>query len=307
MGIFGKNKHSQKRAVFTSNKQIEQTLMIPENQENTPDSEHHEEMPVSEKLWEKCPKCQHILYKDDVKENLLVCSSCGYHFRLSARKRIRITADEGSFVEFNENLIGGNPLDFPGYQEKIDGIREKTKQKEGIVTGECTIGGQPCVIAVMDSYFMMGSMGAAVGEKFALAAERAIEKKLPLVAFTTSGGARMQEGLVSLMQMAKTSAMVAKLDEAGLLYLVVLTDPTTGGVTASFAMLGDIMLAEPKATVGFAGRRVIEQTVKQTLPDEFQTSEFVLEKGFIDMIVDRKDLKDTIAKILKMHSGGEAK
>jgi acetyl-CoA carboxylase carboxyl transferase subunit beta len=214
--------------------------------------------------------------------------------------------DRGSFQEFNADLIGANPLDYPGYEEKLAELRKKTGLSEAIVTGECAIGGNPCVLAVMDGYYMMGSMGAAVGEKFTRAAEAAIEKKLPLVAFTVSGGARMQEGLISLMQMAKTSAALAKLDEAGLLYVVVLTDATTGGVTASFAMLGDVILAEPGAIIGFAGKRVIEQTVKQTLPEGFQRTEFLFKKGFVDMIVERKNIRDSLAKILKLHAGGES-
>ena len=301
MGLFSKSKHSQKRQVYTYNREVQKAI---------PPVLHEPEKPLSDdeaippKMWERCPGCNSILYSEDVHKTLMVCTQCGYHFRLHARERIAITADEGSFDELNENLIGANPLAFPDYEKKQQLIREKLKQKEGIVTGKCTIGGNPCILAVMDCHYMMGSMGAALGEKFTRAAEAALEQKIPLVVFTASGGARMQEGLVSLMQMAKTSAVLTKLDEAGILYITVLTDPTTGGVTASFAMLGDIALAEPGAIIGFAGRRVIEQTVKQTLPDNFQKSEFALETGFVDKIVKRQDMKRTLSELLKMHSGG---
>ncbi len=270
----------------------EQQLAVPEA--------HPIEQPLGD-MWERCPSCASVLYADDLAANLRVCTKCAHHFRLSARERIGYTADEGSFMEFNAGMVGGDPLGFPGYTKKLDKMREATGESEGIVTGECRINGYPCVIAVMDGFFMMGSMGAALGEKFTLAVERAIEKRLPLIAFTVSGGARMQEGLVSLMQMSKTAAALGKLDEAGLLYMVVLTDPTTGGVTASFAMLGDITIAEPEATIGFAGRRVIEQTVKQSLPKGFQKAEFLMEKGFIDVIATRGELKDTLALLLGLH------
>lgn len=252
-------------------------------------------------LWEKCPSCGSVLYVEDLDANLRVCPDCNYHYRLSAKDRIRITADEGSFEEINPNLSGTDPLSFPGYAEKMAATEQKYDTNEAIITGTCTIGGNPCVLAVMDGYFIMGSMGAAVGEKFALAAERALADRVPLIAFTVSGGARMQEGLVSLLQMSKTSAVLTRLDEAGIPYFVVLTDPTTGGVTASFGMLGDITIAEPGALVGFAGRRVVEQTVRQTLPPDFQHSEFLLEKGFVDAIVSRGELKDTLSNILALH------
>lgn len=252
-------------------------------------------------MWEKCVSCGEILYADDLQSNLKVCPKCGYHFRLTARQRVMITADEGSFEEFAGNICGKNPLDFPTYDEKLRTARAFTGQNDAIMTGAAKIGGHECILCAMDSQFMMGSMGAVVGEKMALAAEKAIEKQLPLVVFTVSGGARMQEGMVSLMQMAKVSAVIGKLQEAKQLYVVVLTDPTTGGVTASFAMLGDITLSEPNALVGFAGRRVIEQTVRQTLPKEFQRSEFLQEKGFIDHIVHRKEMVNTIKTILALH------
>jgi len=306
MGIFDRNKHSQKRRVYTSNQQIDIPIKNALVNVHTYQQRQDTAGAIPDKMFEKCPGCARAVFGEDLTDNLHVCTYCGHHFRMPARERIEITADPGSFEEFGETLVGGNPLEYPGYEEKLDGLREKTGLTEAIVTGECTIGGNPCVLAVMDGYFMMGSMGAAVGEKFTRAAERAVEKKLPLVTFTVSGGARMQEGLVSLMQMAKTSAVLTKMDEAGLLYLVVLTDATTGGVTASFAMLGDITLAEPDAIVGFAGKRVVEQTVKQALPEHFQKSEFVYQKGFIDRIVQRKELKDILTSILKLHAGGDA-
>jgi acetyl-CoA carboxylase carboxyl transferase subunit beta len=307
MGIFDRNKHSQKRRVYTSNQQID--IPIKNALVNVHTYQQRQETPnaaIPGNMFEKCPGCARAVFGEDLAENLHVCTYCGHHFRMPARERIAITADEGSFVELDGDLVGANPLEYPGYEEKLDGLRKKTGLSEAIVTGECVIGGNACVLAVMDGYFMMGSMGAAVGEKFTRAAERAAEKKLPLITFTVSGGARMQEGLISLMQMAKTSAVLTKMDEAGLLYLVVLTDATTGGVTASFAMLGDITLAEPNAIVGFAGKRVVEQTVKQTLPDNFQKSEFVYQKGFIDRIVERKEMKDVLVKLLKFHAGGDA-
>lgn len=260
---------------------------------------------ASDKLvgkWVKCDSCKEILYKEDVKNNFSVCPNCGKHFRLSARRRIAQVIDEGTFYELNENMQTLDPLNFKGYMDKIKVLQEKTKIQEAIKTGIGQIEGIDVAIGVMDSNFMMGSMGSVVGEKIACLIEEAISKKLPLILFCVSGGARMQEGIVSLMQMAKTSNSLAKLDEAGLLYISVLTDPTTGGVTASFAMLGDIILAEPDALIGFAGPRVIEQTMKQTLPEGFQKSEFLLEHGFIDKIVERKDMKNTLAQILRLHT-----
>ena len=223
------------------------------------------------------------------------------YFRLSSRRRIRQIADEGTFKEIGEDILTKDPLNFDGYLRKVNLLKEKTKISEAVKCGICEIEGEKTVLAVMDGNFLMGSMGSAVGERITLAIETAIKKKLPIVIFCVSGGARMQEGLVSLMQMAKTSAAIEKLNKAGLLYISILTDPTTGGVTASFASLGDIILAEPKALIGFAGPRVIEQTIKKTLPEGFQSSEFLLEHGFIDKIVERKDMKETIAKLIRMH------
>ncbi len=251
--------------------------------------------------WVKCDACKEILYKDEVHKNYSVCPNCGKHFRLSARRRISQIIDEGTFVEINKDMEIRNPLNFEGYSKKIESLQEKTHIKEAVTTGFGEINGEKVVIAVMDGNFIMGSMGSVVGEKITYSIEEAIKNKLPLIIFCVSGGARMQEGIISLMQMAKTSAALARLDEAGLLYISVLTDPTTGGVTASFASLGDIILAEPNALIGFAGPRVIEQTIKQKLPDGFQKSEFLLEHGFIDKIVERKDMKDTLYKILQLH------
>ncbi len=251
--------------------------------------------------WVKCDACKEIIYKDELHANLSVCPNCGKHFRLSARRRIKQIADEGTFKEIGKNILTTDPLEFKGYMKKVEGLREKTKIDEAVKCGTCEIEGEKAVLGVMDGNFLMGSMGKAVGERITLAIETAIKKKLPLIMFCVSGGARMQEGIISLMQMAKTSSAIAKLNKAGLLYISVLTDPTTGGVTASFASLGDIILAEPKALIGFAGPRVIEQTIKQKLPEGFQRSEFLLEHGFIDKIVERKDMKETIAELLRLH------
>ena len=256
---------------------------------------------VPDGTWVKCDKCGKILYKKYLTDNLNVCSNCNHYFRLGAFERIAMICDEDSFNEFGKDIETEVGLDFPNYKEKLDKSMKKSKLKEGVITGEGRINGINSIIAVMDSNFMMGSMGTVVGEKITQAVERAIEKELPLIIFTASGGARMQEGILSLMQMAKVSSAIARLNEAGLLYVTVLTDPTTGGVTASFAMLGDSIISEPGALIGFAGRRVIEGTIKQSLPDNFQTAEFLLENGFIDKIVKRSELKSTIGDILMLH------
>ena len=256
---------------------------------------------VPDGTWVKCDKCGKILDKKYLTDNLNVCSNCNHYFRLGAFERIAMICDEDSFNEFGKDIETEVGLDFPNYKEKLDKSMKKSKLKEGVITGEGRINGINSIIAVMDSNFMMGSMGTVVGEKITQAVERAIEKELPLIIFTASGGARMQEGILSLMQMAKVSSAIARLNEAGLLYVTVLTDPTTGGVTASFAMLGDIIISEPGALIGFAGRRVIEGTIKQSLPDNFQTAEFLLENGFIDKIVKRSELKSTIGDILMLH------
>lgn len=249
----------------------------------------------------KCPRCLNMVMTDELEKNLRVCPECGYHARMAAPDRIRLIADKESFREFDADMKSLNPIDFPDYEAKQQKLRESTGLKDAVVTGECTIRGEKCVLGVMDSRYMMASMGSVVGEKITRAFEYATENRLPVIMFTASGGARMQEGIVSLMQMAKTSGAVARHSDAGLLYITVLTDPTTGGVTASFASLGDIIIAEPKVLVGFAGRRVIEGTIKQRLPDDFQSAEFMLEHGFADMIVERKSMRRTIAHILKLH------
>lgn len=269
---------------------------------NVPKKEENVKPNIPEGMWEKCPRCGQIIYKKDLEANEMICGECRYHFRISAAERIEIIADEGTFIEFDGNMYSVNPLDFEGYEEKVNKARKNTGMNEAVITGQGRINGIDTVICVMDSRFFMGSMGSVVGEKITRAVEKATEMKLPLIIFTTSGGARMQEGMYSLMQMAKVSAAIAKHDEAGLIYITVLTDPTTGGVTASFAMLGDIILAEPGALVGFAGSRVIEQTIRQKLPEGFQRAEFLLKHGFIDMIVERKEMKDTLGKLLLMHS-----
>ncbi len=257
--------------------------------------------------WVKCDNCKEILYKEEVHENLNVCPNCGKHFRISSRRRIAQIVDEGTFVEMNSDMPIKDPLHFEGYVKKIQALQEKTKLKEAVQTGIGEIYGEKAVLAVMDGNFMMGSMGSVVGEKITYAIEEATKQRLPIIIFCVSGGARMQEGIISLMQMAKTVQALMKLNEAGLLSVCVLTDPTTGGVTASFASLGDIILAEPKALIGFAGPRVIEQTVKQKLPEGFQSSEFLLEHGFIDKIVERKDMKKVLYQILKLHHSTENK
>ena len=251
--------------------------------------------------WVKCDACKEILYKEEVHKNLSVCPNCGKHFRISSRRRIKQIIDEGTFEEIGKGLKTTNPLNFEGYEKKLESLQEKTKIEEAVTTGIGEIEGEKVVLAVMDGNFMMGSMGSVVGEKITLAIETSIKLRLPLIIFCVSGGARMQEGIISLMQMAKTSAALAKHNKEGLLYISVLTDPTTGGVTASFAMLGDIILAEPNALIGFAGPRVIEQIIKQQLPDGFERSEFLLEHGFIDRIVERKNMKTELANILKLH------
>ena len=260
-----------------------------------------EEPGIPEGLWRKCNKCGQPIYVEDVKNNYYVCPKCSGYFRVHAYRRIEMIVDEGTFEEWNKEMPFSNPLDFPGYEKKVLAAREKSHLNEAIVTGKGMIDGNPAVVGVCDARFIMSSMGHVVGEKITDAVERATREKLPVILFACSGGARMQEGIVSLMQMAKTSAALKRHHEAGQLFISVLTDPTTGGVTASFAMLGDIILAEPHALIGFAGPRVIEQTIGQKLPEGFQRSEFLLEHGFVDKIVERKDQKRVIGQILYMH------
>ncbi|HJD12276.1 MAG TPA: acetyl-CoA carboxylase, carboxyltransferase subunit beta [Candidatus Ruminococcus avistercoris] len=264
-----------------------------------------EEPDVLKTLWAKCGKCQELIYRDDVKANYYACPKCGAYFRLNAKRRMRMIVDRGSFTPWDEDIQTPDPLQFAGYEEKLEACREKTGLYEGIMTGEASIEGQRIAIGIIDARFLMGSMGYVVGEKITRAVERATEKKLPVILFCCSGGARMQEGMVSLMQMEKTSAALKRHSNAGLLYISVLTDPTTGGVTASFAMLGDIILAEPGALIGFAGPRVIEQTIRQKLPEGFQRSEFLLEHGFIDRIVERSEMRKVLSDLIRMHTCGK--
>lgn len=255
---------------------------------------------IPDGLWIKCHHCDKTIYTKEINE-YKICPNCGYHFRLIAKERINLIADENSFQEWDSNMQSKNPMAYPDYDNIIKKAQLKTELKDAVVTGCCKIGGYDAVLAVMDSHFMMASMGSVVGEKITRAIEKGTEKKLPVIIFTASGGARMQEGIISLMQMAKTSAALNRHSKAGLLYVSVITDPTTGGVSASFASLGDIILSEPNATIGFAGRRVIEGTINEKLPDEFQTAEFQLEHGFLDKIVNRVDMKSTLIQILKLH------
>lgn len=265
-------------------------------------TKNEEEKPnIPSGMWCKCDKCGTILYREDLEYNFNVCSSCNYHLRLNARDRINQIFDKETFQELYTNIQTRNPLDFKGYEEKLYSGKTQSGSNEAVITGVGKIYGKTVGTAIMNSFFMMGSMGTVVGEKITKLIELTIENNLPLIIFTTSGGARMQEGIFSLMQMAKISAALAKHDEAGLLYITVLTHPTTGGVTASFAMQGDIIISEPEALIGFAGRRVIENTIKETLPENFQKSEFLLEKGFIDAIVERKNLKSYLDKVLNLH------
>ena len=253
---------------------------------------------IPEGLWVKCDNCKEIIYRKEVDKNFKVCPKCDYHFRISASERLPYLVDEGSFLEVEDGLSPKDFLGFKDYKDKLKSSRKKTGLKDAIISGEAKIGGRPVSLVIMDFNFMGGSMGSVVGEKIARTVERAIENKTPFVSVASSGGARMQEGILSLMQMAKTSAAVARLGQAGLPFISILTDPTFGGVTASFAMLGDIILAEPKSLIGFAGPRVIEQTIKQQLPPGFQRSEFLMEHGMIDMIVSRREMRATVGKML---------
>ena len=257
---------------------------------------------VPEGLLRKCNKCGAAIIAEDVRQGFYICPKCHGYFRVHAYRRVEMIADAGTFEEWDKEMDFVNPLSFKGYKEKVERLQGTTHLNEAIVTGKAMIDGNPAVIGVCDGRFLMASMGEIVGEKIARAVERATEEKLPVILFACSGGARMQEGIISLMQMAKTSAAIKRHSDAGGLYISVLTDPTTGGVTASFAMLGDIILAEPGALIGFAGPRVIEQTIGEKLPKGFQRSEFLLEHGFIDAIVEREELKETLAHILAFHS-----
>lgn len=256
---------------------------------------------VEEKM--RCSACKSFDTKRVIAKNKMVCPHCGHHYRIGARTRIKALFDKDSFQELFTDIKTVDPLNFPGYQEKIDRGRFSSGEEEGVICGTAAIRRQPCAFFVMEPQFMMGSMGSVVGEKIARLFEYAAEQELPVVGFTASGGARMQEGILSLMQMAKTSGAVNYHSERGGLYITVLTDPTTGGVTASFAMLGDIILSEPNATIGFAGRRVIEQTTKKKLPDDFQKAEFLLKHGFVDAIVPRNEMREVLERLLRQHNG----
>ena len=255
-----------------------------------------------EGMWIKCAACLEIIYKPEVERNLNVCPKCNYHFRIPALERIRSVVDEGTFLEFGEDLESVDMLGFADtkkYPDRLKESKKKTGRKEAVITGTARINGIDIVLAVLDFEFLGGSMGCVVGEKIAMAGEHALERKSPLIIFSASGGARMQEGTLSLMQMAKTSAALARLSDANIPFISVMTDPTTGGVAASFAMLGDVIISEPGALIGFAGPRVIEQTIKQKLPEGFQRAEFLLEHGMVDMIVERTKLKPTLTQILR--------
>ncbi|MDT3425176.1 acetyl-CoA carboxylase carboxyl transferase subunit beta [Paenibacillus forsythiae] len=270
-------------------------------QPSTPAEGERPKREIPEGLMSKCPKCGSIQYSKELEKNLKVCTACGHHLRLNAPERIAITLDPGSFTEFDAEMTSVDPLEFPGYSTKLEQQRLKSGQLDAVITGQGSIDGHPVIVAVMNFEFFTGSMGSVVGEKITRAVEEATERKLPMIIFSTSGGARMQESILSLMQMAKTSAALARLGESGGLYISVITDPTTGGVSASFATLGDINIAEPGAVFGFAGRIVIEQTIRQKLPDDFQTAEFNLQHGQLDLVVHRKEMRSMLSKILELH------
>ncbi|MCK4245074.1 MAG: acetyl-CoA carboxylase carboxyltransferase subunit beta [Candidatus Omnitrophica bacterium] len=265
-----------------------------------------EKREIKKDLWEKCDSCGRVIYKKILTENLKVCPKCEHHFRLTAEERINLILDENSFQESDKEISSADPLDFRSqqpYQEKLKEAREKTGLSEAVIAGEGKLSGCPIILAVSDSHFIMGSMGSVVGEKIARAAESALEKKIPFLSVSAGGGgARMHEGMLSLMQMAKTASAIGKLKRAGVLYISLLTDPTMAGVAASYALLGDIILAEPKALIGFTGPRVIEQTIRQKLPKGFQRSEFLFKHGMIDLVLPRKEIKPTLAKILSIFS-----
>lgn len=266
----------------------------------------HQDVPDG--IMIKCPNCKKIMYSKELTKNLKVCLECGHHYPMNARERLDSFIDEGTFEEYDTNIMSENPLEFPGYVEKLEQDRKKTNLNEAVVTGQGLVDGHKTVIAVMDSTFRMGSMGSVVGEKITRAIEKAGEMSVPFIIFTASGGARMQEGVLSLMQMAKTSAALKKLSDQGGLIISVMTHPTTGGVSASFASLGDYNLAEPGALIGFAGRRIIEQTIREELPEDFQTAEFLLKRGQLDAVISREELKEKIANILDIHGiGGDGK
>jgi len=273
------------------------------DEEEKEEKEKREEPKPSDQLWVKCNSCNEIIYRKVIERNFQVCPKCNYHFQIPARRRIDCVVDPGTLIEYDADIVSTDPLEFKDskrYPSRIKESQEKTGQKDAIICGEARIEGQPAMIGIFEFNFMGGSLGSVVGEKITRLIERAIEKRIGVVIFCASGGARMQEGILSLMQMAKTSAALAKLYEARIPYISVLTDPTTGGVSASIAMLGDVIIAEPKAMIGFAGPRVIMETIRVELPEGFQRAEYLLEHGMVDMIVDRKDLRRTLASLLEM-------
>ena len=289
-------KPERKNAVTYRKEEVQAEVMTP------PPAADQQKIPGSTVV---CPACKREVNKAEVEKNKYVCYECGSYFRVRTKNRIRMVADAGTFEPWFEYLESENPLDFPEYTQKVEAAREKTGLHEAVTIGHCKIYGEDAVLGICDARFLMSSMGHVMGEKIACAVERATEEGLPVILFCCSGGARMQEGIVSLMQMAKTSAALKRHSEAGLLYIPVLTDPTTGGVTASFAMLGDIILAEPGSLIGFAGPRVIEQTIGQKLPEGFQRPEFLLDHGFLDGIAERGSMKEVLSLVLKMHSTRE--
>lgn len=284
------NERKQKLGLFKS-------LLPKENKTQKP-------LQVPEGLYTKCPGCQKDILTENLKEALYVCPECGFHLKMTAHDRIAAVADKDTFKEINHKLKTYNALNFPDYPRKLAALEQKTGLNDAVITGSCRINGQKVVLCVMDSRFMMASMGSVVGEKITRAVEYATKKSVPVIIFSASGGARMQEGIISLMQMSKTSSAIARHNAAGQLFISYLTDPTTGGVTASFASLGDITLAEPGALIGFAGPRVIEQTINQKLPDGFQRAEFQQEHGFVDAVVPRKQMRETLIRLLKLHTKG---
>ncbi len=270
----------------------------------TKKKEDGQEKGFPEGLMTKCPECRHIQLTKELEKNHKVCSKCDHHFKMTAQERVAYFLDEGSFVSMDDHLQTSNPLNFPAYVEKISADQQKTGLNEAVLTGIGTLDGEEIVVAIMDSHFRMGSMGSVVGEKITRAVEKATELCVPFIIFTASGGARMQEGVLSLMQMAKTSVALKRHSDGGLLFISILTHPTTGGVSASFASVGDINIAEPQALIGFAGRRVIEETVREKLPSDFQTAEFLLAHGQLDAIFHREDLRNQVAVLVKMHTKG---
>ncbi len=271
---------------------------------NRKKKEDGQEKTFPEGLMTKCPECRHIQLTKELEKNDKVCTKCSHHFKMTAQERVDYFLDEGSFESMDDHLQTSNPLNFPAYVEKISADQEKTGLNEAVLTGVGTLDGEEIVVAIMDSHFRMGSMGSVVGEKITRAIERATALGVPFIIFTASGGARMQEGVLSLMQMAKTSVALKRHSDHGLLFISILTHPTTGGVSASFASVGDINIAEPQALIGFAGRRVIEETVREKLPSDFQTAEFLLEHGQLDAIFPRKDLRKQVSLLVKMHTKG---